>query len=95
MVCRHCGTEIADRAIICFRCGASTTDPVRRPATVRPRRGRLFEIVALVVLVLLGLFVGQAGQVAEVPVGPAATLAIGVGIAFAIVVLLVRIVRRR
>lgn len=95
MVCRHCGTEIADKAIICFRCGASTTDPVRRPATVRPRRGRLFEIVVLVMLVLLGLFVGQAGQVVEVPLGPAATLAIGVGIAFAIVILLVRIVRRR
>jgi hypothetical protein len=95
MICRHCGTEIADKAIICFRCGAGTTDPVRRPATVGPRRSRLFEIVGLVLLVLLGLYLGQAGQVVEVPLGPAASLAIGVGIAFAIVVLVVRIVRRR
>ena len=31
MNCRSCGTEIADKALICFRCGAATTDPVRRP----------------------------------------------------------------
>jgi hypothetical protein len=28
MTCKHCGTEIADKAIVCFRCGAATTDPV-------------------------------------------------------------------
>ena len=95
MTCRHCGTEIADKAIICFRCGAGTTDPVRRPATVRPRRSRLFEVAGLVLLGLLGLYLGQAGQVVEVPLGPAASLGIGAGIAFAIVVLVVRIVRRR
>lgn len=31
MTCRSCGTEIADKALICFRCGAATTDPVRKP----------------------------------------------------------------
>jgi hypothetical protein len=31
MHCRSCGTEIADKALICFRCGAATTDPVRQP----------------------------------------------------------------
>ncbi|MEX2272996.1 MAG: hypothetical protein WD690_16095 [Vicinamibacterales bacterium] len=31
MRCRSCGTEIAEKALICFRCGAATTDPVRRP----------------------------------------------------------------
>jgi hypothetical protein len=31
MNCRSCGTEIADKALICFRCGAATTDPVRKP----------------------------------------------------------------
>jgi hypothetical protein len=92
MLCRHCGTEIADKAIICFRCGKSTTDPVRRPATVRPRRSRLFELVALVVLVLLGLFLGQAGPTV-VPEGY--RLGVVYGIVLAIVLLVVRIVRRR
>jgi len=32
MQCRSCGTTIADKAIICFRCGAPTDLPVRTPA---------------------------------------------------------------
>jgi hypothetical protein len=38
MQCRSCGTEIADKAIVCYRCGAATTDPVRSPLPVK-RRG--------------------------------------------------------
>ena len=67
MICRNCGTEIADKAIVCFRCGAGTTDPVRRPAAIRPRRGRILPLVALVLLVLLGLYLGQAGQTVVPP----------------------------
>ena len=63
MICRQCGTEIADKALICYRCGAATTDPVRRPAAVR-RRGRgLLSLVAMILLVLLGLYLGTAGRV--------------------------------
>ena len=29
MVCRNCGTEIADKAIVCYRCGTGTADPVQ------------------------------------------------------------------
>lgn len=38
MRCRFCDTEIADKALICYRCGKATTDarvapaPIRRPA---------------------------------------------------------------
>lgn len=28
MTCRKCGTEIAAKAIICYKCGTSTTEPV-------------------------------------------------------------------
>jgi hypothetical protein len=62
MRCKHCGTEIADKALICFRCGNATTEPrIRPPADGplfdRPRRSRLpmAAIVILIVLVLLGL----------------------------------------
>jgi ABC-type uncharacterized transport system permease subunit len=57
MICRNCGTEIADKAIVCFRCGASTTDPVRKPANVRRgrRRGRRLQLALLVLLILLVL----------------------------------------
>ena len=42
MQCRACGTEIADKAIVCFRCGAPTLDAPVTPARaasrgVRPR----------------------------------------------------------
>lgn len=94
MTCRNCGTEIADKAIVCFRCGTGTTDPIRRPAAVRPRRGRVLPLVALVLLVLLGLFLGQAGQTV-LPPGREYGVAAGIGIAVAIVLLLVRIGRRR
>ena len=45
MQCRNCGTEIADKAIICYRCGTSTTDPVRAPASIRRRRSPLLSVV--------------------------------------------------
>jgi hypothetical protein len=94
MICRKCGTEIADKAIVCYRCGTGTADPVRRPAAVRPRRGRVLPLVALVLLALLGLFLGQAGQTV-LPPGKGYDLGAGVAIAVAIVLLVIRIVRRR
>jgi len=94
MICRNCGTEIADKAIVCYRCGTATSDPVRKPALVRQRRSPLFSFVALALLVLLGLYLGTAGQ-AVLPLDPGYGLAAGVAIAIAIVILIVRIVRRR
>jgi hypothetical protein len=59
MICKHCGTEIADKALICYRCGNATTEPRIKP----PSEGPLFEpprrsripvvIVILIVLALL------------------------------------------
>jgi hypothetical protein len=56
MICKHCGTEIADKALICYRCGHATTEPrIKPPADGplfdRPRRKR--PPVAAVVIVLL------------------------------------------
>jgi hypothetical protein len=66
MKCRHCGTEIADKAIICFRCGAGTTDPVRQPPAGRSRRrfrSSLDLVVALLLLLFFALYLGYAGHV--------------------------------
>jgi hypothetical protein len=55
MKCRECGTEIADKALICFRCGASVTEPVHKPY-VKPRTRRpLITGIILAILALLGL----------------------------------------
>jgi hypothetical protein len=92
MLCRTCGTEIADKAIVCYRCGAGTTDPVRRPAELKPRR-RLLGLVVMVLMLLLGLYLGQASRTAADP--EPLQLAAGFLVAFAVVLLIVRLLRRR
>src|SRR5882762_2821847 len=53
MICRSCGTEIAEKALICYKCGAATTDPVNlAPASARPRSRASF-VVTFVALLLL------------------------------------------
>jgi hypothetical protein len=38
MICKHCGTEIADKALICYRCGQATAEPRVKP----PIEGSIF-----------------------------------------------------
>ena len=63
MRCRNCRAEIADKALICYRCGNATTEPrVKPPAEGpffdRPRRSRIpVVIVVLIVLALLAAWV--------------------------------------
>lgn len=61
MQCRNCGTEIADKALICYRCGTATTEAKYKPAV--PQRGRSkrapIAIVFIVLLVLLLLAIYQ------------------------------------
>ena len=93
MKCRQCGTEIADKAIICYRCGAATTDPLRAPVALKPRRSRIFSLVLAALLVLLGLYLGQASRTAADP-GRLQVLA-GVVLGAALIIVVLRLVRRR
>lgn len=93
MTCKHCGTEIADKAIVCFRCGAATTDPVRKAAPVRPRRSLLPSALAAVVLLIGALYMGQASRTAADP-AQWQTIA-GVLAGAAILLLVIRLIRRR
>ena len=58
MQCAKCKTEIADNALICFRCGAATTERRREPAAAVQRRP-VWLWVALLGLVALAVFVDQ------------------------------------
>jgi hypothetical protein len=61
MICRTCGTEIADKAIVCFRCGTPTAEP--QPRTPPPRRsqsGLVASLLALVGLTVAALFMSRA-----------------------------------
>lgn len=73
MLCRSCGTEIADKALICFRCGAATSDPVRQPYVAK-RRGSGSQTV-------FGLLLTAAGAaIAIVSPGMTAVDAVGGGV---------------
>jgi len=56
MKCRACGFEIADKAIVCYRCGTPTAVPVVRPAA-RRRRRRIWPLLLLLLIVLVALLV--------------------------------------
>jgi uncharacterized membrane protein YvbJ len=55
MKCRNCGTEIADKALICYRCGIATTEARYQPAELHDRRSRLrpSNIIWIVIAILL------------------------------------------
>jgi hypothetical protein len=52
MKCRNCGTEIADKALICFRCGTATTEPRIAPPPMKKARGPLPVILAMLVIIV-------------------------------------------
>ena len=64
MKCSYCDTEIADKALICYRCGNATTTPrIKPPADSslfdRPRRAR-WPLVTVVILLVLALIAAWA-----------------------------------
>ena len=91
MQCRNCGTEIADKALICYKCGAPTTDAKYQPAEIRRggRSGLLATVLALVLLVLLALFMGRASA------GEAPRYVTWIAVAVAVVVVALRAYARR
>ena len=72
MRCKYCQTEIADKALICYRCGNATTEPrikppVEGPLFERKRRSPLPMVVVLIVIVL-ALIAAWAFGLLELPV---------------------------
>ena len=93
MLCKHCGTEIADKAIVCYRCGAGTTDPVRQPAPLKRRGNPILSFVTVVLLLLLALYLGQASRAPDAP-DRLQTIA-GLLVGAAMMILILRVARRR
>jgi hypothetical protein len=58
MKCRNCGTEIADKALICYRCGEATTAPrIAPPPPPPPARGPIPVIIAILILIAVAVLV--------------------------------------
>jgi uncharacterized membrane protein YvbJ len=56
MQCRKCGAEIADKALICYRCGTATTEAKYQPAaTGRRSSSTRTLIIAVIVIALFAL----------------------------------------
>lgn len=59
MTCQSCGRQIADNAIVCYRCGAPTAVPAAdRPPAARARGGASRLVV--VIVVILGVVAAAA-----------------------------------
>jgi hypothetical protein len=93
MQCRNCGTEIADKAIICYRCGSGTTDPVRQPVPLGPRGAAgpslLVAIAPLVLALMFLLAANPSGHPAAMDSAAGVLAAVGA------VLLIARVSRRR
>ena len=53
MQCRNCGATIADKALICYKCGTATTEAKYQPAPLPSGRGRRSGLVATVIAIVL------------------------------------------
>ena len=66
MICAHCGTDIADKALICYKCGHATETPkVAPPKGWKPKTrrspvttGALVVLILLVLALVIGLLTG-------------------------------------
>lgn len=76
MECRHCGAEIADNALICYRCGAATSEPEQQEPESRPG-GRLWAPIMLAVVLVLAVGFFAMLAVGGQPVSPAVWLMLG------------------
>jgi hypothetical protein len=93
MLCRQCGTEIADKALICYRCGTATSEPKFKPPSGTPRRSGsaslLASVLALALLVLFALYLGR------IATGGIPRLVSWVAAGIALVVVVLRVYARR
>ena len=54
MTCRQCGTVIADKAIVCYRCGTPTADPSATTSTAAAVRRRSAASIWLAIGLIAG-----------------------------------------
>lgn len=64
MQCRSCGAEIADKALICYRCGTATTEAKYQPYKKPTSRVLSLPVLAALaaLLVLLAWFLLHSGN---------------------------------
>jgi len=57
MKCRQCGTEISDRALICYRCGTAVTEAVHKPAELKKTKRPVIVYFVFAILVIVAIII--------------------------------------
>ena len=92
MQCRNCGTEIAEKALICYKCGAATTEAKhKRP----PTPGRAVPVSLIVSLLAVALLAAIASYVGRSPDGETPRLFTWIIVAIAVIIVGLRAYARR
>jgi hypothetical protein len=55
--CRECGTEIAEKALICFRCGTAVEEPRTKPYVPSKKKRPWIVYVVFVVFLLIAILI--------------------------------------
>ena len=92
MKCRKCGTEIADKAIVCYRCGMATAEAKFKAPAARGPRSSINLVTSVLAVVLLAL--GALYMERFVTVGAPSALRWLIGILAAAIIAL-RVIARR
>ena len=92
MICRNCGAGIADKALICYKCGTATTEAKYPPAPL-PRAASRSALVATVVA--LALLVAAALYIERVSSADTSQWATYAAVAAAVVIVGIRAYARR
>ena len=94
MQCRQCGTEIADKALICYKCGTATTEAKYQPAPLPGASRRSALLPTVIALALLAAAVVYVERVSGA--GPEASQRVSyVVVAVAVIVIGIRAYARR
>lgn len=62
MTCRQCGTVIAEKALICYKCGTPTTEAKYAPVPIRGDSRQRTLILLAVLLIVSGVYGGLVGS---------------------------------
>jgi hypothetical protein len=92
MKCRNCGAEIADKALICYRCGTATTEAKYKPVPIQQRSSRGGLVASVLVILAVTL---AAAYVQETSASGSAHIAAWIGDGLVAIVVIVRAVLRR
>jgi ribosomal protein L40E len=92
MICRKCGATIADKAILCYRCGTATTEAkFKAPPARAPRSSAILvsNVLGVLLLALCALYMERF-----VTVGAPTELRWVIGV-LAVAVFALRVIARR